>query len=72
MISLIGIVTSGAPGHRTGTVLALAYLRPEAAEVDAHDELEVSILGRRSLARVLETPPYDPMNARLRGRRAVD
>ena len=26
----IGIVTSAAPGHRTGTVLALAYLRPEA------------------------------------------
>ena len=26
----VGIVTSGAPGHRTGTVLALAYLRPEA------------------------------------------
>ena len=26
----IGIVTSAAPGHRTGTTLALAYLRPEA------------------------------------------
>ena len=26
----VGIVTSGAPGHRTGTTLALAYLRPEA------------------------------------------
>ena len=25
----VGIVTSAAPGHRTGTVLALAYLRPE-------------------------------------------
>ncbi len=31
----VGIVTSGAPGHRTGTVLALAYLRPE-ADVHAH------------------------------------
>ena len=68
----IGIVTSGAPGHRTDTVLALAYLRPEAAEIDAHDALEVSILGRRSLAQVLETPPYDPMNVRLRGPWAVD
>ena len=68
----IGIVTSGAPGHRTDTVLALAYLRPEAAEIDAHDGLEVSILGRRSLTRVLETPPYDPTNARLRGPRTVD
>ena len=26
----VGIVTSAAPGHRTGTVLALAYLRPDA------------------------------------------
>ena len=26
----VGLVTSGAPGHRTGTVLALAYLCPEA------------------------------------------
>ena len=66
----IGIVTSGAPGHRTGTVLALAYLRPEAAEADAlgaGGALEVSLLGRRSRARVLDAPPYDPVDARLRG-----
>ena len=31
----VGIVTSGAPGHRTGTVLAFAYLRPEAG-MDEH------------------------------------
>ena len=30
----IGIVTSAAPGHRTGMVLALAYLRPEAESRD--------------------------------------
>ena len=30
----IGIVTSAAPGHRTGTTLALAYLRPEAGSGD--------------------------------------
>ena len=65
----VGIVTSGAPGHRTGTVLALAYLRPEAAKTDApgtNGALEVSILGRRSRARVLDAPPYDPDNDRLR------
>ena len=64
-----GIVTSGAPGHRTGTVLALAYLLPDTGEPDATDTggaLEVSILGRRSRARVLDAPPYDPANARLR------
>ena len=65
----VGIVTSGAPGHRTGTVLALAYLRPKAAQADppgTNGGLEVSILGRRSRARVLEAPPYDPGNDRLR------
>ncbi len=66
----VGIVTSAAPGHRTGTVLALAYLRPEASEADACGAgggLEVSILGRRSRARLLDAPPYDPTNERLRG-----
>ena len=66
----VGIVTTGAPGHRTGTVLALAYLRPESAQADARgtgDGLEVSLLGRRRRARVLDAPPWDPGNARLRG-----
>lgn len=66
----VGIVTSGAPGHRTGTVLALAYLRPDAAQFDAlgaGGALEVSLLGRRVRARMLDAPPYDPVNARLRG-----
>ena len=66
----VGIVTTGAPGHRTGTVLALAYLRPESAQAEARgtgDGLEVSLLGRRRRARVLDAPPWDPGNARLRG-----
>ena len=65
----VGIVTSGAPGHRTGTVLALAYLRPGAgAGGHAGDgTLEVSLLGRRCRARVLDEPPYDPSGIRLRG-----
>ena len=72
----VGIVTSGAPGHRTGAVLALAYLRPEAGGSGGAPQavghggdgtLEVSILGRRCAARVLGEPPYDPANARLRG-----
>ena len=66
----VGIVTTGAPGHRTGTVLALAYLRPESAQAGARgtgDGLEVSLVGRRRGARVLDAPPWDPGNARLRG-----
>ena len=74
----VGIVTSGAPGHRTGTVLALAYLRPETAETAGAElqgdtlqgdkgTLEVSVLGRRHAARVLDAPPWDPTDSRLRG-----
>ena len=58
----IGIVTSGAFGHRTGKALALAYLR------DHHDtsDLHVRILGRDHPARILEQVPFDPANERLR------
>ncbi len=59
----VGIVTSGAPAHRTDTVLSLAYLRPDAGD----GEFEVSVLGRRVAARELAEPPYDPSNLRLRG-----
>ena len=70
----VGIVTSGAPAHRTGEMLALAWLRPESGEADAHggaDALEVSILGRRCAARILAEPPYDPADSRLRGAAAT-
>jgi dimethylglycine dehydrogenase len=58
----VGIVTSGAYGHRTGEVLALAYLR----EVTARDNLTVSILGMHRAAVILPEPPFDPRNMRLK------
>jgi dimethylglycine dehydrogenase len=58
----IGIVTSGAHGHRTGKTLALAFLR----EPDVREGLSVKILGRMRAARVLDEPPYDPANSRLK------
>ncbi|WP_371226974.1 GcvT family protein [Roseovarius sp. 2305UL8-3] len=58
----VGIVTSGAYGHRTGKVLALAYLRDAAAR----EGLSVSILGHHCPATVLNEPPYDPTNIRLK------
>ena len=58
----VGIVTSGAYGHRTGKALALAYLRDPSAQ----SGLSVDILGQRHAATVLNRPPYDPDNARLR------
>jgi len=58
----VGIVTSGAYGHRTGQALALAYLRDPAARTG----LSVSILGRDRPAEILAAPPYDPENSRLK------
>ncbi len=58
----VGIVTSGAYGHRTGKVLALAYLR----DPNARENLTVSILGQRRQATILPRPPYDPDNTRMK------
>ena len=58
----VGIVTSGAYGHRAGKVLALAYLRDATARTD----LQVSILGQRGSARILPQAPFDPDNSRLK------
>ena len=56
----VGIVTSGAYGHRTGKTLALAYLR----DPGARDGLSVRILGRDYSATILDAAPYDAGNAR--------
>lgn len=57
----VGIVTSGAYGHRTRKVLALAFLR----DATARNNLTVSILGQHRKAVILPCPPYDPENARM-------
>ena len=59
----VGVVTSGAYGHRTARTLALAYLRDPAAR----DGLTVSILGQRCAATILPRAPFDPDNLRLKG-----
>ncbi|MGR3679396.1 MAG: GcvT family protein [Paracoccaceae bacterium] len=58
----VGIVTSAAFGHRTGKMLALAYLCDRTARTD----LQVEILGKRQPARILDRSPFDPDNTRLR------
>ena len=60
---IVGVVTSGGYGHRTGKVLALAYLR----DARARDGLSIEILGERRPASVLDRAPYDPDNAKLKG-----
>ena len=59
----VGVVTSGAYGHRTSRTLALALLRPEAGS----GPFIVGVLDRMLAARVLDKPPYDPDNIKLRG-----
>ncbi|WP_420395622.1 GcvT family protein [Nioella sp.] len=59
---IIGIVTSGGFGHRVGHALALALLR----EPLSGEALSIEILGQRRAATVLDRPPFDPDNSRLR------
>ncbi len=61
----VGIVTSAAFGHRTGKLLALAYL----CDRYARQGLEVEVLGRRIGATILERPPYDPENRKMLGQK---
>jgi dimethylglycine dehydrogenase len=61
---LIGRATSGGYGWRVGRSIALAMVRPDLAEHG--QKLEISILGKRYPATVVEESPFDPSNERLR------
>ena len=58
----VGVVTSGAFGHRVRKSLALAFLR----ELDMREGLTVKLLGVERPARILAQPPYDPQNLKLK------
>jgi dimethylglycine dehydrogenase len=58
----VGVVTSGAFGHRVRKSLALAFLR----ERDMREGLTVKMLGVEHPARILAQPPYDPQNRKLK------
>ena len=60
---IVGYVAAGGYGHVVGESIALAYLPVALAEPGT--ALEVSILGERRAARVVEAPLYDPKNERL-------
>lgn len=60
-----GRITSGAYGHHVGRSLGLAMIKTEHLARSA--AFDVAILGLPHAARVLETPPFDPKGARLRG-----
>ncbi|MEM8957321.1 MAG: FAD-dependent oxidoreductase [Pseudomonadota bacterium] len=62
--AVIGTVTSGAQGHRTGLNLAMAFMAPDASQLGA--TCEVDVIGQRVPAEVIPTGPYDAENARVR------
>lgn len=61
---LVGFVTSGGYGYRTGKSLALGYVD---AEVEPTEPLFIDLLGERRSAQILSEPPYDPAGERMRG-----
>jgi dimethylglycine dehydrogenase len=63
--AVVGLVTSGAYGHRTGKRLALAYLALDGA-VAPQTGLAVQILDEACPAQILSRAPYDPGGKRLR------
>lgn len=58
---VVGSVTSGAWGHRTGLNLALAFV-----EADCTEALGIELLGQVFPASLLDRPPYDPDNLLLK------
>ena len=62
---LVGRTTSGGYGWRLGKSLALGMVEPALGELGT--ELEITILGTRHKAVVIEESPFDPKNERLRG-----
>ena len=61
---IVGTVTSGDWGHRTGLNLAYAFIEPTLAATGT--SLAVDILGRSVAATVIDSGPYDPSFARMR------
>ncbi|MEM7171035.1 MAG: FAD-dependent oxidoreductase [Pseudomonadota bacterium] len=57
---VVGTTASVAYGHSVGTILAFAYIKPEAAAPGT--ELEVIVMGKARPARVLGEAAYDPAN----------
>jgi hypothetical protein len=66
----IGRVTSSAMGHSVGKMLAMAYV--ETAHSWPGNNLIVEINGRPIVARVAQTPFFDPENARIRSEPTED
>ena len=62
---VIGTVTSGDWGHRTGKNLAYAFINPDLAATGT--ALHIDIIGTLTPCTVIPHGPYDPKNERVRG-----
>ncbi len=61
---VIGTVTSGEWGHRTGTNLAYAFV--DTAHATTGEEYLIDIIGQMTAARIISSGPYDPDMLRMR------
>ena len=62
---VVGTVTSGAWGHRTGLNLAYAFVEPAFASIGTN--LTIDVLGNIIPATIIPASPYDPDLSRVRG-----
>ncbi len=61
---VVGTITSGDWGHRTGLNLAYAFVTPELAEIDS--TMQLDSCGIMTDATVIAASPYDPDHIRMR------
>ena len=62
---VVGFVTSGGYAHYVGKSIALGFVPQDLAQEDK--EAEIEILGRRSKAKLIRNPLFDPDQKRMRG-----
>ncbi len=61
---VVGTITSGDWGHRTGLNLAYAFVTPQLAEIDS--TMQLDSCGIMTDATVIAASPYDPDHSRMR------
>lgn len=61
---IIGAVTSGDWGHRTGLNIAYAFVEPEFTAVGT--AMTIDVLGVPMAAQIIESGPYNPDYSRMR------
>ncbi|MBT8460513.1 MAG: FAD-dependent oxidoreductase, partial [Boseongicola sp.] len=63
--AVVGTVTSGGWGHRTGWNIAYAFVDPNVAVIGRN--VHIDVLGKLVPAEIVDPSLYDPKMERLRG-----